>query len=79
LGTEVWAQCDASEIGEPDESADLLGYKEPEAIGVGSLLPLLAARLGFDPALVSGPAMRTLMDATGLFICFTFAGIILGL
>lgn len=49
------------------------------ATGVGSLLPLVAAKLGIDPALVSGPLMSTLVDATGLFIYFTIARIILGL
>jgi magnesium transporter len=46
---------------------------------LGSLLPLLAARLRIDPAVVSGPVMSTLVDATGLFIYFTVAGIILAL
>jgi len=49
------------------------------ATGVGSLLPLLAARLGIDPTVVSGPAMSTLVDATGLLIYFTIARLILGL
>lgn len=49
------------------------------ANGLGSLLPLLAARLGVDPAIVSGPVMSTMVDATGLFIYFTIAEIILGL
>lgn len=46
---------------------------------LGSLLPLLAAKLKIDPTVVSGPAMSTLVDATGLFIYFTIAGLILGL
>jgi magnesium transporter len=46
---------------------------------LGSLLPLLAAKFKIDPTVVSGPAMSTLVDATGLFIYFTIAGIILGL
>lgn len=49
------------------------------ATGAGSLLPLLAARLGVDPTVVSGPVMSTMVDATGLFIYFTIARIILGL
>ncbi|MEA1978415.1 MAG: magnesium transporter, partial [Chloroflexota bacterium] len=49
------------------------------ATSVGAILPLAASRLGIDPALVSGPLMSTLVDATGLFIYFTIAGIILGL
>ena len=49
------------------------------ATGVGSLLPLIAAKFGVDPALVSGPLMSTMVDATGLFIYFTIAKILLGL
>lgn len=45
----------------------------------GSLLPLLASRLRIDPTVVSGPAMSTLVDATGLYIYFTTARFILGL
>ncbi len=46
---------------------------------VGSLLPIVVAMLGVDPALVSGPLMSTLVDATGLFIYLTIARWILGL
>ncbi|HLF88551.1 MAG TPA: magnesium transporter, partial [Anaerolineales bacterium] len=46
---------------------------------LGALLPLLAARLKIDPTVVSGPAMSTLVDATGLFIYFTIARWIIGL
>lgn len=47
--------------------------------GLGSLLPLLAARPHIDPAVVSSPVMSALVDATGLFIYLTVAGLILGL
>ena len=46
---------------------------------LGALLPLIAARLKIDPTVVSGPAMSTLVDATGLFIYFTIARIVFGL
>ena len=46
---------------------------------LGSVLPILAHRLKIDPTVVSGPAMSTLVDATGLFIYFTIAGLILAL
>jgi len=46
---------------------------------LGAILPLLAAKLGIDPPIVSGPVMSTLVDATGLFIYFTIARILLGL
>lgn len=48
------------------------------ANGLGALLPILAARLRVDPALVSGPVMTTLLDATGLLIYFTVAQVVLG-
>jgi magnesium transporter len=48
------------------------------ANSLGSLLPLLAAWLHIDPTVVSGPVMSTLVDATGLFIYFTIAHLILG-
>jgi magnesium transporter len=46
---------------------------------LGAILPILAARLKIDPTVVSGPAMSTLVDATGLFIYFTIARWIIGL
>ena len=46
---------------------------------VGALLPLLAAKFRVDPALVSGPLMSTLVDATGLLLYFTIARLVLGL
>lgn len=49
------------------------------ANALGAILPLLAAKLKIDPTVVSGPVMSTLVDATGLFIYFTIAKIILGL
>jgi magnesium transporter len=49
------------------------------ANGLGSVLPLVAARLRIDPTVVSGPVMSTLVDATGLFIYFTIGRAILGM
>jgi magnesium transporter len=46
---------------------------------LGAILPLLAAKLGIDPPIVSGPVMSTLVDATGLFIYFTIARVLLGM
>jgi magnesium transporter len=46
---------------------------------MGAVLPPLATRLKIDPAVISGPVMSTLVDATGLFIYFTLARIIIGL
>ena len=49
------------------------------ANGLGSVLPLAATRVKVDPAVVSGPVMSTLVDATGLLIYFSVATVILGL
>ncbi|PKO21309.1 MAG: magnesium transporter [Chloroflexi bacterium HGW-Chloroflexi-1] len=49
------------------------------AVTVGSLLPLLATKLRFDPAMVSGPLMSTLVDATGLLIYLSVAKLMLSL
>ncbi len=49
------------------------------ANNIGSLLPLLAVRVGIDPAIVSGPLMSTVVDATGLFIYFWIARLVLNL
>jgi len=43
------------------------------ATAVGALLPLLASRVGVDPAVVSAPLVTTLVDATGLLIYFGVA------
>ena len=45
---------------------------------VGALLPLGAARLHLDPAVVASPALTTVVDITGLLIYFTCARMILG-
>lgn len=47
------------------------------ANGVGALVPLLARKLGIDPALVSAPLISTLVDATGLVIFYTIAIVVL--
>ncbi len=46
--------------------------------GVAAVLPLVLRRLGFDPAVVSAPFIATLVDATGLLIYLTIAGLVLG-
>ena len=45
----------------------------------GGLLPLLAKRVGVDPAVVSAPIITTLVDATGLIIYFLIAQAVLGI
>ena len=44
---------------------------------IGSLLPFVLRRMGFDPASASAPFVATLVDVTGLAIYFTAAAIIL--
>lgn len=46
---------------------------------IGALLPLGAARLKLDPAVVASPALTTVVDITGLLIYFTTAKLVLGL
>jgi magnesium transporter len=46
---------------------------------IGSLVPLVAQKLGIDPATVSAPLITTLVDATGLAIYLFIAKIMLGL
>lgn len=46
---------------------------------IGALLPPLAAKLKIDPAVISGPVMSTLVDATGLLLYFSLARWIMGL
>ena len=46
---------------------------------IGSLIPLVAQKVGVDPALVSAPLITTLVDATGLAIYLLIAKVLLGL
>ena len=46
---------------------------------IEALLPLAAARLKLDPAVVTGPALTTLVDITGLLIFFSTAKWLLGI
>ena len=44
---------------------------------IGSMLPFIATRFGFDPASASAPFVATLVDVVGLVIYFTMAGYLL--
>jgi magnesium transporter len=46
---------------------------------VGGMLPLIAKKIGVDPALMAGPLVSSLTDMISLAIYFEFATIILGL
>jgi len=44
---------------------------------VGSILPMVLQRLGYDPAVSSAPFVATLVDVTGLIIYFSVALVVL--
>ena len=46
---------------------------------LGSVLPLLAHMVGFDPAVLAGPVITTVVDSFGLIIYFTIAKAVLGI
>jgi magnesium transporter len=46
---------------------------------VGCSLPMLAKRIGFDPAVMASPFITTIVDALSLLIYFRFAAMILGI
>ena len=49
------------------------------ANSIGSIVPLIAYKIGIDPATVSAPMITTLVDATGLAIYLLIAKFLLGL
>lgn len=46
---------------------------------VGGILPMLAKRIGFDPAVMASPFITTIVDAASLMIYFQIAKILLGI
>lgn len=54
-----------------------LGLQVLASTLIGALLPMAAARLKFDPAVVASPALTTIVDITGLLIYFTTAKVLL--
>ena len=45
---------------------------------VGCSLPILAEKVGFDPAVMASPFISTIVDSLSLLIYFQFASLILG-
>ena len=45
---------------------------------VGCSLPMLAKKLGFDPAVMASPFITTIVDALSLLVYFLFAKTLLG-
>ena len=43
------------------------------------MLPLLAERVGLDPAVLAAPFISTIVDVLSLLIYFRFASLLLGL
>lgn len=46
---------------------------------VGSILPMVAKKIGFDPAVMASPLVTTILDAVSLFIYFAIAGNLIGI
>ena len=46
---------------------------------VGCSLPILAEKVGFDPAVMASPFISTIVDSLSLLIYFQFASLILGI
>ena len=46
---------------------------------VGCIMPLVAKKLGFDPAVMASPFITTIVDAMSLLIYFSFAKFMLGI
>ena len=44
---------------------------------IGCALPMLAKKLGFDPAVMASPFITTIVDALSLLIYFGIANILL--
>ncbi|MDI9430121.1 MAG: magnesium transporter [Planctomycetota bacterium] len=55
-----------------------LGLQVISATLIGAILPLVAARIKLDPAVVASPALTTIVDITGLLLFFGTAKLLLG-
>ena len=49
------------------------------AMVIGCVLPVIAKRIGFDPAVMASPFITTIVDALSLLVYFKVATVILGL
>ena len=57
----------------------LTGMEAVEAESAEAALPLLAKKIGFDPAVMASPFITTVVDAISLAIYFRFASLLLGI
>ena len=46
---------------------------------IGCTLPILAKKIGFDPAVMASPFITTIVDAISLIVYFRVASIFLGI
>ena len=46
---------------------------------IGAVLPILAKKIGLDPAVMASPFITTIVDAISLLVYFQFASIFLGI
>ena len=46
---------------------------------IGCIMPILAKKIGFDPAVMASPFITTIVDALSLLIYFEIASSILGI
>jgi magnesium transporter len=59
--------------------ATAMGLQVITATLIGALLPLAAAKIKLDPAVVASPALTTIVDITGLLIFFVTIKLFLGI
>jgi magnesium transporter len=76
-GSTTAVECSLVKIGFAVSVA--LGLQVVSATLIGAVLPLGAARMKWDPAVVASPALTTIVDITGLLIYFTTAKVLLGI
>lgn len=76
-GSEIPAGFSLGKIGAAIAVA--LALQVVTATLIGALLPLAAAKMKLDPAVVASPALTTIVDITGLMIYFSTAKVLLGI
>lgn len=75
IGTVAWLWKDNVTLGMVVGGA--LALNTLVAVSIGGTVPLILRRLGFDPALASGPILTTVTDMCGFFLALSFATLVL--
>ena len=57
----------------------MMAAEKDPTVMIGGTLPLLAKKLGFDPAVMASPIITTIVDFLSLLVYFAFATAILGI